>query len=337
MKIAFLFPGQGSQHVGMGKDLYEAFPAAKAVFDLAESATGLPIKRLCFEGPEDQLARTDVAQPAIFTHSAAVLACMYNLLDPVKVEAIKPALLAGLSLGEYSALYAADRISLRDALTLVTRRGAAMQAAATAVPSGMVSILGLDATKTTELCEKAAQGQVLGCANFNCPGQIVISGQIDACRRAEAMAKDAGASGAVALNVAGAFHSALMKPAADELGKALSAVSFHEPAARPQKDRSAPAQADDGQRFASPQAQVVSNVDAAPYACENCIRAGLLAQLTGAVRWQQSVELMLARGIERFYEIGPGRVLAGLMRRINRKAEVVSVNSREAVEKLSGQ
>ena len=231
MKTAFIFPGQGAQSVGMGRDLYEAFAAARVVFDSAQSITGLPLQKLCFEGPEEELARTDICQPAIFTVSAALLATMSSLLDPENVAQLRPAFMAGLSLGEYTALYAAGVISFEDALRLVARRGAAMQSAATAVASGMVSVMGVDEAKARELCEKAAQGQVLTCANFNCPGQIVLSGQIEACKRAEAMAKECGASGAIPLKVAGAFHSDIMKPASDELAKALASVQMNQPAA----------------------------------------------------------------------------------------------------------
>jgi [acyl-carrier-protein] S-malonyltransferase len=309
MKIAFLYPGQGAQQIGMGRDLCETFPAAREIFDKAEAVTGLPIKKLCFEGPDDELARTDVCQPAIFTTSAALLACLRGVSAGA---ALSPAFHAGLSLGEYTALYAAGAMDLGSALKLVARRGRLMQDAATAVPSGMVSVMGLDEAKAQELCRAAGGGEVLTCANFNCPGQIVLSGQIEACKRAEAMAKDFGASGAVALKVAGAFHSAIMQPAAEALSQAMAQTNFSAPAAT-----------------------VIANVDAVAYNGAGEIPAKLLAQLTGAVRWQQSMEFLLAQGVERFYEIGPGRVLAGLMKRIQRRAEVVNVNSREALEKLA--
>jgi len=335
MKTAFLFPGQGAQHVGMGRDLYESTAAGRAIFDRAEALTGLPLKRLCFEGPQEELERTDICQPAIFTVSAALLAHIDCFLGPAQVEALRPAFMAGLSLGEYTALYAADMIDFDDCLRLVARRGAAMQSAALAVPSGMVAVAGLDEARARELAKAAGDGGVLACANFNCPGQVVLSGDLEACRRAEAMAADFGAHGAVRLKVAGAFHSPLMKPAAEDLAKALEAMSFRLPRGLPPRggknDTCDPSW---GQSSAAADTKVVSNADALPYACNGCVKGGLLAQLTSPVRWQQSMEYLLSQGVERFYEIGPGRVLAGLLRRINRKAKVVCLNSLGAFEKL---
>lgn len=334
-KIAFIFPGQGAQHVGMGKDVYEAFAAARHVFDEAEKIIGLPIKKLCFEGPEEELNRTDIAQPAIFTVSAAILASMTSAMPDEKIAAMRPAHMAGLSLGEYTALFAAGAVGFVDTLKLVARRGAAMQAAATAGPSGMIAIMGLDEPAANKLCQSAAGDGVLTCANFNAPGQIVLSGSVEACKRAEEMAKDHGASGAIPLKVAGAFHSSFMKPAADELSKALGEVSFSSPTGVT-ADKSRPCVLL-AQAFASDGVEIIANVDAQPYGCMCGASARLLSQLTGAVRWQQSMELLLARGVERFYEIGPGKVLAGLMRRISRRTEVVVVNGREAVEKLAAE
>lgn len=294
----------------MGKDLYEAFPAARRVFDEAEEATGLPVKQLCFEGPEEALARTDVCQPAIFTVSAATLAVLGDLLSPKQLAEIGPAYMAGLSLGEYTALYAADALDLQPAARLVARRGQVMQEAAVAVPSGMVSVMGLDEAAAQQLVEAAADGQVLTCANFNCPEQIVLSGQIEACRRAEEMAKDFGARMAVPLQVAGAFHSEIMAPAARKLAEALRDVALRDP-----------------------RVPVVANVDAQPYSHVEEIPTKLLDQLTSAVRWQQSMEFLLAAGVRTFFEIGPGRVLKGLMRRIDRSAEVICLTSRQGVEK----
>jgi len=308
-KTAFLFPGQGAQTVGMGRDLYQASPAARRVFEEAEAATGLPLKRLCFEGPEEELSRTDICQPAVFTVSAAALAVLRELLGPERLETIRPAYMAGLSLGEYTALYAADAVDLQPAARLVARRGRLMQEAAAAVPSGMVSVIGLHEARARDLAEAAAQGQILACANFNCPGQVVFSGEIEACRRVELLAGDFGARAAVPLRVAGAFHSRIMAPVAEELSQAVRAV-----------------------RFRDPKVPIVSNVDGRPYASAAEIPRKLLSQLTSAVRWQQSMEFLLADGVESFYEIGPGRVLVGLMRRIRRKADVSSLNSRQALE-----
>jgi [acyl-carrier-protein] S-malonyltransferase len=334
MKTAFLFPGQGAQTVGMGKDLYQKLPAAKAIFDQAQQITGLPLKKLCFEGPEEELSRTDIAQPAIFTVSVAMLAGMNGLLGPDKAQTIRPEFFAGLSLGEYTALFAAGMIDFEDALKLVCKRGAAMQKAATATSSGMVALIGADESKANELCRAAANGDVLTLANFNCPGQIVVSGAIEACKRAEAMAKDFGLS-ATPLKVAGAFHSEIMAPAAAELDVALDAAKFTPPVTIPAADRVTLAESSDAQSFSSAEAQVLANVDAQPYGCLCRAKELLLRQLTGAVRWQQCMEYLLAQGVERFYEIGPGRSLAGMMKRINRRAEVVNVNSLEALEKLA--
>ena len=333
MSHAFIFPGQGAQQVGMGKDLYEAFAAARTVFDIAEDVTKLPLKKLCFDGPEDELSRTNVCQPAIFTVSAALLACLDSLLEPAKVEALRPPFMAGLSLGEYTALYAADMIDFQDALRLVALRGAAMQKAATAVPSGMVAVMGLDEDKANELCTAAADGGVLVPANFNAAGQVVLSGSLEACKRAEAMAKDFGASGAVGLKVAGAFHSPLMQPAADELGEALDGVEFRSPRGLAvSTDLAASGDASRAQAFSQPDTEVIANVNALPYGCPCRSKAMLMAQLTGSVRWQQSMQYLLGQGVTKFYEIGPGKVLAGLMRRIDRKAEVVTINSRQSLE-----
>jgi [acyl-carrier-protein] S-malonyltransferase len=312
MTTAFIFPGQGAQSVGMGKDICDAFPVARRMFDLAEKATALPLAKLCFEGPEQELSRTDICQPAIFTVSAAILAVISETLPAEKLQAIRPSFMAGLSLGEYTALYAADAIDFPEAIKLVARRGALMQQAAVAVPSGMVAVIGLDEPKAQELCAAAAEGEVLGCANFNAPGQIVLSGATAACERAAARAKDFGARGATMLKVAGAFHSSIMSPAAAGLSEAMAPLAFREPIV-----------------------PVIANVDAQAHkGGSDDIKARLLAQLTGSVRWQQSMELLIAQGVTRFYEIGPGNVLAGLMRRINKGVEVVSVNSAAALTAL---
>ena len=296
----------------MGKDVYDKLDGARERFGRAEAATGLPIRKLCFEGPLEELSRTDIAQPAIFTVSAAMLAAMEALLGPEFPAPGQPVQMAGLSLGEYTALYAAGAIDFESGVRLVARRGELMQQAAVATPSGMVSVLGLEEPKARELADAAAGEQVLACANFNCPGQIVLSGQADACQRAAEIAKDFGASGVVPLKVAGAFHCEIMAPAAEKFADALAEVDFK-----------------------PPKVPVISNVDAQAAKTPQDIRQKLLSQLTSPVRWQQSMEALLGGGVSRFFEIGPGKVLRGLLRRIDRKAEVTCLNSLGALEKLS--
>ncbi|MCD6364703.1 MAG: ACP S-malonyltransferase, partial [Planctomycetes bacterium] len=267
MGIAFLFPGQGAQRVGMGMDLHEAFPGARDIFDRAEEVTKLPLKKLCFEGPAEELARTDICQPAIFTVSAATLAAMRDFLTPEQLASMAPTIMAGLSLGEYTAVYAAGAMDFEAGLSLVMRRGELMQKAAETTPSGMVSVMGLDADAAGRLCGEASQGQVLTCANFNCPGQVVISGELDACRRVMDMAGSFGASGAVPLKVAGAFHSELMRPAMEALSEVLNEISFVEP-----------------------RLPIVANVDACAHESVSEIKRNLLDQLISPVLWHKSME-----------------------------------------------
>ncbi len=308
MKTAFIFPGQGAQHVGMCADVCEAVESAAKLFDTAEQITGLELKKLCLEGPDEQLARTDIAQPAIFTVSAA-------LMQSMSEKGLLPEFThtAGLSLGEYTALYAAGAMDFETGLKLVAKRGELMQAAALARPSSMVAVIGLDEAKALELCNAAAEGQILSCANFNCPGQIVLSGETEPCQRAADQAESFGASAAKMLNVAGAFHSQIMAPAAEQFATVLEEVDF-----------------------AQPKLTVLSNVDAQAYTSAAEIRTKLAAQLTSPVRWSQCVEELLAAGAESFYEIGPGKVLAGLMRRIDRSHRVTVVNSMKSLDKLAG-
>jgi [acyl-carrier-protein] S-malonyltransferase len=299
-KIAYIFPGQGAQMVGMGKDFYDTEPLAKQLFDEADKIAGFNLAKICFEGPQEQLNSTTVSQPAIFVTSVAIL-------EVLKAKGIikSPDVTAGLSLGEYTALYAAGVFSFEDGLKLVQKRGQAMQAAADASKGSMVSIIGLEQPAVEKLCTDAAQGQPLNCANFNCPGQIVITGAVEACKRAIALAEKYGAIKAVELKVAGAFHSEMMAPAAEELKNALAQSKINDIA----------------------NIAVIANVDAEYYKTKEQIAQGLVKQLTGAVLWQRCMEKLLADGVTKFYEIGPNKVLMGLMRRINRKAEVINISS----------
>ena len=301
MKTAFLFPGQGAQAVGMAKDVAQAVPQVAAVYEKASRILGFDVAKLCFEGPAERLNTTAMSQPAIFITSVA-------LVEAMRVRwggpAIAPDVCAGLSLGEYTALHGAGVIGFDDALQLVRTRGQAMQAAADATAGGMVSIIGLDAEKARALCQEASQGEPLQPANYNCPGQIVISGTKAACDRAEALAAQYGAMKAVRLEVAGAFHTPMMAPAAATLEKALAGCPIRDPSS----------------------IRVMSNVTADYYPDARSIQCGLVRQLTSPVLWQGCVERLLADGVERFFEIGPGKVLTGLMRRINRRADIVNIS-----------
>ena len=311
MKTAFLFPGQGAQVVGMGKDIAEAYPVAGEVFENADQIVGYDLSKLCFEGPEEKLNSTTISQPAIFTTSAAILAVIRD--NPATAE-LTPDVTAGLSLGEYTALYAAGLVSFTDGLKLVQMRGNAMQAAANDSDGSMVSVLGLDEEKVNELCAEAAQGELLVPVNFNCPGQIVVSGDKAACIRAAELAEKYGAIKAIVLAVAGAFHSDMMQPAADALAKALADTKIDPPSA----------------------VKVIANVDVSYYNDAEGIRNGLVEQLVKPLRWQKCMEKLLDEGVENFYEIGPGRVLTGLMRRINRKTRVNNVSDLKSLNALIG-
>jgi [acyl-carrier-protein] S-malonyltransferase len=294
-KPAFLFPGQGAQSVGMGRSWAEALPAARALFDRANSILGYDLATVCFEGPAEKLDSTVYSQPALFVASMAALELL-KAKSPEIVAECKAA--AGLSLGEYSALVFAGVMSFDDGLKIVQERGAAMQAASDAVPSGMVSILGLERPQVEALCEKATQGDVLQIANLLCPGNIAVSGTRAACERIAAMAAEAGAMRAVPLAVAGAFHTSIMQPAVQRLTAALASVPMQKP-----------------------RLPVISNVDAESHDDPEEIRRLLIRQVVSPVRWEDSMRLLLAMGCDRFYEVGPGRVLRGLLKRVDRKAE----------------
>lgn len=310
-RTAILFTGQGAQSVGMGQDIAQASPAAAAIFDRANEVVGYDLKALCFEGPAEKLEQTDIQQPAIFTTSVAIWTALAGepLIRLLGDE--PPAAMAGLSLGEYTALYAAGAVAFEDALRLVKRRGELMQEASTAVPSGMVTALGLEPEQVEAVCREAGSAGVIGPANFNCPGQIVISGEKAACEAAARLIEQAGGR-AVPLKVAGAFHSALMKPAADGLAEMLSNTAF-----------------------TSPRVPVVANVNCQYHADPATIRQWLTDQLTQPVRWQASIQRLIAEGVERFVEIGPGRILTGLMKKIARGTPVINVSTAEGLQSLT--
>lgn len=312
MSTAFLFPGQGAQYVGMGRDIAQAYSEAGAVFEKANDKVGYDLRQVCFEGPADKLSSTAVSQPAIFTVSAAILEVMRS--RPATVDMV-PAAMAGLSMGEYSALYAAGLVSFEDALKLVQRRGEAMQAASEMSEGGMLCLIGLDQKSVKELCREAGDGELLLGVNFNCPGQIVISGTKTACARAEELAAEYGAIKAVPLAVAGAFHTELMTSAAEELGRALADAYIGEPS----------------------DVNIIANVNAEYYRSARAIVEGLKKQLTSPILWQRCMERLIADGVEVFYEIGPGRVLSGLMKRIDRKRKVVSVGDVASLKQLLGE
>ena len=301
-KIAFLFPGQGAQVVGMGKELAAECPAALALFDRANEILGFDLKSICFEGPAEALEATDNSQPAIFVASLAALESL-KATQPEVVEACVGA--AGLSLGEYTALVFAGSLSFEDGLKVVRRRGQAMQEAALASPSGMTSVLGLDEAKIDELCAKVAPSGKLWKANLLGPGNIVVSGDKGALGAVEAAATELGASRVIPLAVAGAFHSPLMHPADERLAEALAASTMQ-----------------------SPRVPVYSNVDAEAHSDPADLRKTLVAQVIQGVRWEESMRRMIADGFDTFYEIGPGRVLTGLLKRIDRKIPCTSIPAR---------
>jgi len=312
MKTAFLFPGQGSQVVGMGCDIAGAFGIVADLFEKANQILGYDLRKICFEGPGERLNSTTVSQPAIFVTSVAILECLRS--SPAAAD-IKPGVTAGLSLGEYAALYAAGVISFKDALVLVQKRGNAMQAAADASNGSMVSIIGLDEEKVNELCSEATGEDVLIPVNFNCPGQIVVSGSVDACGRAEELAPKYGAVKAVRLKVAGAFHTDMMAPAAQALGQALENCKIANPS----------------------DVKVIANIDAGYYDDATQIREGLVKQLVRPILWQKCMEKLLDEGVEIFYEIGPGRVLTGLMKRISRKTRVINISDLKSINDLQSE
>ncbi len=302
--VAFIFPGQGSQYAGMGRELAGKFPAARAVFEEADDALGFAISRLCFEGPAEELQLTENTQPAILTTSVAALRALESEGCP------RPSFVAGHSLGEYSALVAAGALSLADAVRTVRARGRYMQEAVPVGAGAMAAIIGADAKTVEEACAEAAQGQVCGPANLNSPKQIVIAGEAAAVDRALEILKSRGVRKAVKLNVSAPFHSELMRPAQERLARDLEGVEF--------KDLGVP---------------LVTNVDARVIRGGGEARDALVRQVSSPVRWSESVELLTKeQGVETFVEVGPGRVLSGLLRQIAPDARAVNVEDAAGVE-----
>ena len=301
--IAFMFPGQGSQQVGMGRDLAAMYPVAQETFDEADTALGYKLSQLCFEGPEDKLKLTEITQPAILTVSVAAWRVLQS-------QGMTPSYVVGHSLGEYSAHVAAGTLSFTDAVRTVRNRGKYMQEAVPVGVGAMAAILALPAEEVEQVCAEVAQGQVCQAANLNSPDQTVISGNKAAVERAAELAKKRGAKRAILLPVSAPFHCALMQPAQDRLAQDLSRLEFH-----------------------NPEVPVMCNVDAALVSTGDASRDALIRQVTGAVQWVKSMRALIADGAENFVEVGPGKVLCGLMRQIDRSRSCVNVEDEASLQK----
>ena len=301
MNTAFLFPGQGAQSVGMARELTANLPPAKALFDEAAEILGYDLLGLCINGPAERLNETDASQPAIFVAS---LAALESLKATTPDAVLQVAATAGLSLGEYTALVFAGAISFREALQVVKARGEAMQAAALATPSGMIAVLGLEPSEVAVLAAEARSAGTLEIANLLCPGNTVVSGTLAALDAFEQICLARGGIRTARLAVAGAFHTILMKPADDKLAEALAKVAI-----------------------TAPRIPVWSNVDAKPHTDPAEIRPLLVKQVLSPVLWEATIRGLMATGVDKFYEIGPGRVLAGLLKRVNRKADITNIGA----------
>lgn len=304
-KIAYIFPGQGAQYVGMGRDLYNESDTARTVFKQADEALGFPLSQLCFNGPDDKLRQTINAQPAIVTVSFALLAAMRDKKGGNSLPA--PAFVAGHSLGEYTALAAAGVVDFATTVRLTRERGRLMHQAGLKQPGGMVAIIGLDEPLLAEIC--AQSGTKI--ANINCPGQLVISGDKDSLAKATQLAEARGAHLTIPLQVSGAFHTASMQPAAEGLVDIIATIPF-----------------------AAPFIPIVANTTAREITTAEAVKGELLNQLCNSVQWQRSIEYMIDNGVSTFVEIGPGRVLSGLVKRINKNVKTINIGDAEAVKNI---
>ena len=305
VRAAYIFPGQGSQWVGMGRDLYNSFDSAKAVFKQADEALGFPLSRLCFDGPDDELRQTINAQPAIVTVSLAFLSVLPDTVGGNGIPA--PAYVAGHSLGEYTALAAAGVVDFATAIYLARERGRLMHQAGLKRPGGMVAVIGLDETVLAEICAQTDTR----IANVNCPGQLVISGAKDNLSKAAALAEARGAYRTIPLLVSGAFHTPLMQPAVDGMSQIMANISFAEPLV-----------------------PIIANTTAQEITTAQLVKDELLRQLCNGVQWQRSIEYMVDKGVSTFIEIGPGKVLSGLIKRINRNVRTLNIGDAQTIKNL---
>ena len=305
VRAAYIFPGQGSQWVGMGRDLHDSFDSAKAVFKQADEALGFSLSRLCFDGPDDELCQTINAQPAIVTVSLAFLSVLPDTVGSNGIPA--PAYVAGHSLGEYTALAAAGVVDFATAIYLARERGRLMHQAGLKRPGGMVAVIGLDETVLAEICAQTDTR----IANVNCPGQLVISGAKDNLSKAAALAEARGAYRTIPLLVSGAFHTPLMQPAVDGMSQIMANISFAEPLV-----------------------PIIANTTAQEITTAQLVKDELLRQLCNGVQWQRSIEYMVDKGVSTFIEIGPGKVLSGLIKRINRNVRTLNIGDAQAIKNL---
>ena len=305
VKVAYVFPGQGAQWVGMGRDLYNSFDSAKAVFKQADEALGLPLSRLCFDGPEDELRQTINVQPAIVAVSLACLSAINDTKDDNNLPT--PAFVAGHSLGEYTALAASGVLDPATTIYLARERGRLMHQAGLMNPGGMIAVIGLNEPSLAEVCSQT-DTQI---ANVNCPGQLVISGARENLTKAAALAKARGAYRTITLQVSGAFHTPFMQPAVDGMSQLIDTIPFGEPLI-----------------------PIIANTTAQEITTAQLVKEELLRQLCHGVQWQRSIEYMINNGVATFIEIGPGKVLSGLIKRINKKVKTLNIGDAQAIKNI---